>query len=213
MMPLNLSQAKSILCLGAHSDDIEIGLGGTLLRWLREYPGLHVHWVVFSGSAEREREARASAALFVKNAASHKIVIGSFRDSYFPFQGAEVKGFVESIRQEVQPDIVFTHRLEDAHQDHRLLAELAWCAFRNHLILEYEIPKYEGDLGRPNVYVPLSQATVDQKVANLLAAFPTQREKPWFTPDTFTALMRIRGVECHAPERYAEAFYCRKLVI
>ncbi len=214
MLNLRFDNLKRILCLGAHADDIEIGAGGTLLRLLAENPGTHVEWIVFSASPERAAEARRSAELFLRDAGSSRVVIKDFRDSYFPYQGEQIKSYFEELRGEIAtPDLIFTHRGDDAHQDHRLLSELTWCAFRNHLIWEYEIPKYEGDLGRPNIFVPLSREVTDRKLDHLYEAFTSQHGKPWFTRDTFAALLRIRGVECHAAELNAEAFYCRKAVI
>jgi len=213
MLPVNLDQLHTILCLGAHADDIEIGCGGTLLELLRRRPGLAVHWVVFSASGQRAVEARRSAELFLRDAGQRQIMLAEFRDTYFPFQGAEIKDYFEQIKQAVRPELVFTHRREDLHQDHRLLAELTWCGFRNHVILEYEIPKYEGDLGAPNCFVPLPEEACQQKIAHLLTAFPSQQSKPWFTDDTFQALLRLRGLECNSPTRFAEAFTARKLCL
>jgi LmbE family N-acetylglucosaminyl deacetylase len=204
---------RRVLCLGAHSDDIEIGCGGTLLRLLAENAGLHVDWVVFSGDAARAAEATESAREFLQSAGESRITIKGFRDSYFPFEGERVKDFVHGLAAECRPDLIFTHRKEDAHQDHRLLADLTWCAFRDHLILEYEIPKYEGDLGTPNVFVPLSKELCARKVDALQRHFGTQRGKRWFSEDTFWSLLRLRGLECQSPSRYAEAFHCRKIVL
>lgn len=213
MMKLQLGDIRSVLCLGCHADDIEIGCGGTLLRLLAENPQVDVHWVVLSGEATRADEARASAERYLQNAASSEVIVKGFRDSYFPYQGAEVKDYIHEISRAVSPDLILTHHGADMHQDHRLVAELTRNAFRDHLILEYEIPKYDGDLGRPNVYVPLDEAVCRSKVRALMDAFPTQRAKPWFAEDTFWSLMRIRGVECHSESRYAEAFHCPKLTL
>ncbi len=213
MQTLQFDNLRTILCLGAHSDDIEIGCGGTLLKLLAERPGLKVHWVVFSAEEARAKEAKASAEGLLSRAASKQIILHQFPDTCFPFVGMEVKNVFRQLQSEVSPDLVFTHRLEDRHQDHRLLAELTWNAFRNHLILEYEIPKYEGDLGTPNFFVPLSSEISDQKVKHLMQHFTSQQQRTWFTAETFKSLMRLRGVECNAPENYAEAFYCRKVVI
>ena len=203
-----------ILCLGAHSDDIEIGCGGTLLRLLEERRGCSVDWVVMSGTPERQAEARSSAAAFLGNAATRNVVVNSFRESYFPYIAADIKDSFETLKQSIgAPDVVFTHRLQDRHQDHRLVADLTWNTFRNHLVLEYEIAKYEGDLGTPNVFVPLGRATADKKVALLLEHFASQAGRAWFRPDTFHGLMSIRGIECNAAEGRAEAFYAHKLVI
>lgn len=202
-----------VLCLGAHSDDIEIGCGGTLLRLLAERPGSRVDWVVFSASPEREREARASAADFLQDAAQSELWIKSFRESFFPAHWLEIKEFFETLRRAGEPDLVLCHRRADLHQDHRVIAELTWNTFRNHQIWEYEIPKYEGDLGRPNLFVPLSRAQADRKVELLLQHFASQRGRSWFQPDTFHGLMSIRGVECAAAEGRAEAFHAFKLVV
>jgi LmbE family N-acetylglucosaminyl deacetylase len=202
--------ALRILCLGAHSDDIEIGCGGTILRLLAERPGSSVDWVVFSATAEREREARASAADYLALAARSSVVVKSFRESYFPDAWAEVKAFVEELRA-LQPDVILCHRRHDEHQDHRTIGELVWNTFRRHLILEYEIPKYEGDLGRPNVFFPLSHAVATRKVELLARHFASQASRSWFRAETFRGLMAIRGVECNAPDGWAEGFYARKL--
>jgi LmbE family N-acetylglucosaminyl deacetylase len=213
MTNLRLSGIRKILCLGAHADDIEIGCGGTLLRLLAENPGLHIYWVVLSANAIRAEEARRSAESYLQKAAEHQFEIKSFRDSFFPYNGGEIKDYVHSLGQQFSPDLVLTHRRDDLHQDHRLVADLTWNTFRDHLILEYEIPKYDGDLGRPNLYVTLGEEICEQKLNGLLEAFPSQSDKPWFTRDTFLSLMRIRGVESNSPTRLAEGFYCRKGVI
>jgi LmbE family N-acetylglucosaminyl deacetylase len=202
-----------ILCLGAHSDDIEIGCGATVIRLLAEHAGSTVHWVVFSGTEVREREARASAADFLGAASKTRVVTKAFRESFFPAEWSGIKGFFEELKAETTPDVVLCHHREDLHQDHRVVAELAWNTFRNHLVLEYEIPKYEGDLGRPNLFVPISRMVADRKVDLLLRHFPTQSSRLWFRPDTFHGLMSLRGIECQAPEGRAEAFHARKLVL
>jgi LmbE family N-acetylglucosaminyl deacetylase len=211
MRKLSLGPLRTILCLGAHADDIEIGCGGTLLKILAEQPGITVHWIVFSGSEIRAKEARSSAETFLQAAQGRHVRLLSFRDSYFPYSGMEIKEVFADLAKTISPDLIFTHRREDAHQDHRTLAELTWCAFRDHQILEYEIPKYEGDLGAPNLFVTLGEETARQKVATLVEAFQSQHEKPWFSKETFFSLMRIRGLECNSPTRLAEAFYCRKM--
>jgi LmbE family N-acetylglucosaminyl deacetylase len=207
----NPSAPLRVLCLGAHSDDIEIGCGGTLLRLLVERPGSAVDWIVLSATPERALEAQASAASFLAQAATKNVVVKSFRESYFPFIAADIKDTFEEIKRRVHPDVVFCHHRHDVHQDHRLVGELAWNTFRNHLILEYEIAKYEGDLGTPNVFVPLSQAIANRKVELLFQHFPTQANRSWFHADTFHGLMSIRGVECNAEEGRAEAFHARKM--
>jgi LmbE family N-acetylglucosaminyl deacetylase len=203
----------SLLCIGAHSDDIEIGLGGTLLGLLRSGRRIDVHWCVASAPGERADEARASAAAFLDGAAACRTELAGFRDSFFPAQGVEIKEWLSAIRSRVAPDIVFTHARHDAHQDHRQLNETTWNLFRDHLILEYEIPKWDGDIGNPNVYVPLSEEAVERKIALLMAHFGTQRSKDWFDPETFRGLARLRGMECRSPSRYAEAFVMRKALL
>jgi LmbE family N-acetylglucosaminyl deacetylase len=200
-----------VLCLGAHSDDIEIGCGGTILQLIRRHHNVEFCWVVFSSNREREREARKSAALFLKGGKRHTVVVKNFQESYFPYVGAKIKDFFEELKG-FSPDLIFTHYRSDLHQDHRVINELTWNAFRSHLIWEYEIPKYDGDLGSPNCFVPLDAETCEKKVKYITEVFKTQSTKQWLTPDTFQAIMRLRGVESNAPDRFAEAFYCRKIV-
>jgi LmbE family N-acetylglucosaminyl deacetylase len=204
---------RKVLCLGAHCDDIEIGCGGTLLQLRGQRPDLDIRWVMFSGSGERRAEARASAEVFLGSGGGARVDVHDFRDGFLPYQAAEVKDTFESIKREFDPDMIFTHTRQDKHQDHRLVGELTWNTFRNHLIFEYEIPKYDGDLGQPSAYVPLRQADVDTKVTAVWDHYPSQRGREWFDADTLRALMRLRGVECNAPDRYAEAFHCPKWVI
>ena len=213
MFTPQLTNLKTVLCLGCHSDDIEIGCGGTILKLLREQPEVSVRWVVMSGEGKRASESEASAKRFLGDAAQHQVQVESFRDRYFPTQAEAIKDFIHAVAAEVNPDLVFTHRLEDRHQDHRLVAELTWNAFRNHLIFEYEIAKYEGDLGQPNVFVPLEKELCEAKIDITYECFQSQQDKPWFTRETFSSLMRLRGVECNAPSGYAEAFHCRKMVL
>ncbi len=200
-----------VLCVGAHSDDIEIGCGGSLLQ-LAASGQASLHWAVLSAVGEREAEARNSAAQFAGSALA-SLHMAEFSDGFMPYDGAAIKTFFEQNLKPLHPDLIFTHSRNDAHQDHRLIAELTWNTFRNHLILEYEIPKYDGDLSRPGVYVPLSEQERDRKVELLLSCFSTQRAKHWFQESTFLALMRLRGMECNAPSGYAEAFHGRKLVL
>lgn len=202
-----------VLALGAHSDDIEIGAGGTILNWIARGVPLEVCWVVFSASGARAEEATQSADAFLQGAAVKKIVLHEFRDGYFPYQGIELKDCFEDMKRDFQPDVVLTHRRDDAHQDHREVARLTWNSFRDHVILEYEIPKWDGDLARPNTYVPLNQATLDRKIELLHQHFATQRSKDWFDPETFRALARLRGMESRALERVAEAFVVSKMVL
>jgi LmbE family N-acetylglucosaminyl deacetylase len=194
-----------VLAIGSHADDIEIGCGGTLLHLARTVDELEVRWVVLSASGDRADEARASAAAF-----GVELDVQGFRDAFFRY-GGEVKEFFEELKGRFEPDLVLTHHDADRHQDHRLVAELTWNTFRDHLILEYEIPKYDGDLGTPNVFVPLEEEVARRKVELLLESFPSQRGKRWFTDDLFMGLMRLRGMECNAPGGLAEAFYARKL--
>ena len=215
MLPLKLAPESGfkILCLGAHSDDIEIGCGGTILQLLSSHPNADVSWVVFSSGREREREARTSAALFLKQAKRQKVIVKRFRDGFFPYEGTKIKEFFETIKGDLNPDLVFTHYRHDRHQDHRTISDLTWNTFRRHLILEYEIPKYDGDLGSPNFFVPLKQKICARKIKYICDVFQTQSNKAWLTEDTFQAMLRLRGVDCAAPDKYAEAFYCRKLVL
>lgn len=204
---------RSLLCLGAHCDDVEIGCGGTLLRLLRENPGTAVHYVVFSGNRVREAEARDAAARLLRDAGQLRIDVHDFRNGYFPWVGHDIKEYFEALKHETRPDLILTHWRHDAHQDHALVADLTWNTFRDHLILEYEIPKYDGDLARPGVFVPLTNDDVAGKLAVLRDCFPSQRHRSWFTDETFLGLMRLRGVESNAMAGYAEAFHCRKLVV
>ncbi len=212
MQTLSLpTSSPTILCLGPHSDDIEIGCGGTLLHLLGQLPEASVHWVVFSAEGERVQEAQRGVELFAGERASTFEVHG-FRDGFFPDAFSEIKERFRDLQRSVDPDLVFTTWRGDMHQDHRLISELTTQTFRNHLILEYEIAKYDGDLGSPNVYVRLAEEDANRKVDNLLSAFASQHDKYWFTPETFRALMRVRGVECRSSSGYAEAFYGNKLV-
>ena len=207
------SRPLKLLCLGAHSDDLEIGCGGTVLSWLESSRPIDVTWVVLTAQGERTRETRHSAAALLRRAASVDVVLGEFRDGFLPSQYEQVKAFMESVKLRCVPDIVLTHRLEDRHQDHRLISELTWNTWRNQFVLEYEILKYEGDLGQPNVFVPLRAAIARRKAEHLMRHFGTQRSKAWFNPENFLALARIRGLECRAPEGFAEAFHARKMAL
>jgi len=204
-------RALKVLCLGCHSDDIEIGCGGAVLRLSEQYPNCEFHWVVFNALGVREGEARKAAGMFAgaKLRGPH---LHKFRDGFMPWVGSEVKAIFEELKA-TSPDVVFTHYGKDAHQDHRLISELTWNTFRNHLILEYEIPKWDGDMGRPNVFIPLSQEMAEKKAKNIVEAFVSQQPKHWFEQSTFLALMRLRGMECNAPSGYADGFYSRKLVL
>lgn len=212
MLPLGLQKKSDlkILCLGAHCDDIEIGCGGTILRLLEENPSASVIWTVFSGTSVRTAEFRASARRFLGDAALSSCA-HEFPDGYLPHAWKEVKDCFEEIKSAVDPDVIFTHFRHDLHQDHRVISELTWNTFRNHLILEYEIPKFDGDLGSPNWFSLLSDEVCRKKIRLILESYPSQATKGWFTEDTFSALLRLRGVESGSPTRFAEAFYARKL--
>ncbi len=204
---------RSILLLGAHSDDIEIGCGGTVLHLLQRYPEIHITWIVFSATGVRGEEARQSAELFLASAHQPRIVLRDFQDGYFPYIGGEIKDFFEGLKQETTPELIFTHYRHDLHQDHRLLCELTWNTWRDHFILEYEIPKYDGDLGNPNFYASLPTKVCEDKTTHLMNIFQTQANKHWFNRDTFMGLMRLRGMECRSHSGFAEAFYGRKLLL
>jgi LmbE family N-acetylglucosaminyl deacetylase len=202
-----------VLCLGAHSDDIEIGCGGTLLQLTGQRSPVEVDWVIFTSDQGRAAEARSSACFFLAAAARHNVAIHEFRDGFLPYDGASIKAIFENLRETCSPDLIFTHFRRDQHQDHRLISELTWNTFRDHAILEYEIPKYDGDFGQPNVYVSLDERICREKASAIFRAYPSQHNRHWFTEDLFLSVMRIRGMECAAPGRHAEAFYCPKLVL
>lgn len=200
-----------VLCIGAHSDDIEIGCAGTMLEWAARSPGIEVTWVVMSAAGARAAEARRSVRALLPKA-KLEIVLGDFADGLLPADFVRAKQFLASVRERCVPDVVFTHRLEDRHQDHRLIAEMTWQVWRDQLILEYEIPKYEGDLSTPNLYVPLSAKLAHKKTRLLMQHFGTQRSKGWFNEEVFRALMTLRGIECRAESGFAEGFHMRKAV-
>jgi LmbE family N-acetylglucosaminyl deacetylase len=214
-LKLNLvpDRALQILCLGSHADDIEIGCGGSILRLANEYPGAVFHWVVFCAVGPRAEEARLAASKFVAPGRLKGPFLKSFQDGFMPYVGGDVKKVFEELKHSVSPDLIFTHNRRDAHQDHRLISELTWNTFRNHMILEYEIPKYDGDMGQPSVFMPLKLEHCETKVNLIMETFQTQRGKHWFQPETFFSLMRLRGMECSAPSGYAEAFYVHKLTL
>jgi LmbE family N-acetylglucosaminyl deacetylase len=216
MLRLNLlweKKSPKILCLGAHSDDIEIGCGGTILRLIKEAPEAQIYWLVFSAKGNRAREARESAASFLSKIKSKTIDVQEFRDSYFPFIGAEIKDYFEKIKNNFDPDIIFTHCNNDAHQDHRLISTLTRNTYRDHLLLEYEIPKYDGDLVTPNLYSHIDAQDVEKKIHLICSFFRTQKENSWFSQDNFRSIMRIRGIESNSQSGYAEAFHCRKALL
>ncbi len=213
LVPARAGHRLSVLCLGAHADDIEIGAGGTILGWIAAGVKLDIHWCVLSAAGPRREEARASAEDFVKDAARAEIELADFTDTQFPEESREIKAWLNDLRGRVQPDLILTHRGDDAHQDHREVNRLIWTVFRNHLILEYEVPKWDGDLGRPNLYVPLHPGVLERKIDLLISHFGSQRSKDWFDAETFRGLARLRGMECRAAGHYAEAFHVRKAIL
>ncbi len=202
-----------VLALGAHSDDIEIGCSGTILSLIAQGAVAEIWWVVLTGGSRRAAEASASAKAILHSVPDKRVILKEFRDGFFPYDGAEIKDVFEELKRDFSPDLIFTHQREDLHQDHRVTCELTWNTFRDHLILEYEIPKYDGDMGRPNFFVPIDQATRDAKVGNLIEQFSSQNSKRWFDEELFSGLMRLRGMECNSPTSYAEAFYSRKMLL
>jgi len=206
------ARTPSILLLGAHCDDIEIGCGGTVMQLVRQFSSARFTWVTLSSDGQRAAETRAAAARLLEGARNAEVRVEQFRGSYFPYDGAAIKDYFEGLKQ-FAPDLIFTHYRDDLHQDHRITNELTWNTFRDHLILEYEIPKFDGDLGKPNVFVSLTRAELGRKCDILSECFPSQASRTWFTSETFEAIARLRGIECNAPEGYAEAFYGRKFTI
>jgi LmbE family N-acetylglucosaminyl deacetylase len=202
-----------LLCLGAHCDDIEIGCGGTILKLASAARAIEVHWVVFSSNERRKQEALRSAEEFLCSIVTKKVTIHQLRDGFLPYLGCELKESFEQLKTDISPDLILTHYRHDLHQDHRLVSELTWNTFRDHLILEYEVPKYDGDFGSPNVFVPLDESICRRKIDTILDAFISQSGKNWFSPELFSSILRLRGMEAHACSGYAEAFYCRKAVL
>jgi LmbE family N-acetylglucosaminyl deacetylase len=217
MLPLLIGLPETarvrVLAIGAHPDDIEIGCTGTILKLVQQDAVSEICWVVLSGDGQRETEARRSADALIGDVPQRKVVLADFADGFFPHDGREVKSFFEQLKGEFSPDVIFTHQRGDLHQDHRLSCELTWNTFRDHLILEYEVPKYDGDMSAPNIFVPLEEGLLRQKIDHLMRNFGSQRSKPWFREDLFSGLLRLRGMECNSPTSYAEAFYCRKAVL
>ena len=203
----------SVLCLGAHADDVEIGAGGSILQWISAGVRVEAHWCVLSACGERAEEARTAATAFLEGAADATIEFAQFKDGFFPYQGEEIKQWLAELSMRVRPDIIFTHRRTDAHQDHRAICHLTSNLFRDHLILEYEVPKWDGDLDRPNFYVPLTAEVTERKIELLLSHFTSQRSKDWFDAEVFRGMARLRGMECRSPDRYAEGFAVRKAVL
>ena len=213
MIPIQLENVRAILCLGAHAGDLEMGCGGTVLKMIAARPQIEVHWVVLGAEGQRAEEARQGAGRILHDAAAHNVVVKGFREGFLPYVGGEIKEYVCGLGEEISPDVIFTHRRADLDQDHRLVWELTWSTFRDHLILEYEVPKYEGDLGHPNFYVPLDEPTARRKVHALVECFRSRQEEPRFAADTFWSLMCLRGLECNSPTKLAEGLYCRKMVM
>lgn len=207
------TEPLNVLCLGAHCDDIEIGCGGTLLELLSRHSLVNVYWQVYASTPTRKTEAVAGAQEFCAKAESLQIEILEFRDGYFPYEGAAIKDTFEKTKSVFSPDLIFTHYKDDLHQDHRIVSELTWNTYRDHIILEYEIPKFDGGLGSPGVFVPTSVDHTKRKSEILLSCYETQAQRSWFSNSTFEALMRLRGIECNSDSGYAEAFYSRKIVL
>lgn len=210
--PLPPGRPAKILFLGAHADDIEIGCGGTAHRLVSETPDIDVRWVVFSAEEGRPAEARASAMQLLQGAARSRVEVLDFRNGYFPYEGAAIKDQFEKLKSEFDPSLIFAHWTGDAHQDHRAIAQLTHQTFRDHVVMEYEIPKYDGDLGNPNFFVQLTEEQLHLKLDGLRRHFPSQHARHWFTDDTFRALARLRGIACRADAGLAEGFYVKKLV-
>jgi LmbE family N-acetylglucosaminyl deacetylase len=217
MVPLQIggpdAARRRVLALGAHSDDIEIGCGGTLLKLIEQHAVAEVRWVVLSANGGREQEARESAEALLDGVPRSDVVVCDFTDGFFPYEGHRVKDFFESLKADFSPDVIFTHQRADLHQDHRLCCELTWNTFRDHLILEYEVPKYDGDMSAPNAFVPIEEHLHRRKIDHLMRHFGSQRSKRWFQEELFSSLLRLRGMECNSPSSYAEAFFCRKAVL
>jgi LmbE family N-acetylglucosaminyl deacetylase len=216
MLPLSIgpdATPSRVLAIGAHSDDIEIGCGGTLLKLIEREAVAEVRWVVLSADGGRAGEARESAEAMLDGMTRSEVVVCDFPDGFFPYEGQRIKGFFEELKADFSPDVVFTHQRSDLHQDHRLTCELTWNTFRDHLILEYEVPKYDGDMSAPNAFVPLEEHLHRRKIDHLMSHFGSQRSKRWFQEELFSSLLRLRGMECNSPSSYAEAFFCRKAVL
>jgi len=217
MLPFQLGRADHgqlrLLAIGAHSDDIEIGCAGTILKLIESGAVSEVCWVVLTGETNRAAEAAASAAALLADVPRTSVILKDFRDGYFPYDGADIKGFFEELKRRFSPDLILTHQRSDLHQDHRVTCELTWNTFRDHLILEYEIPKYDGDMSVPNLFVSLDDSQTRRKLDHLMAHFGSQTGKHWFDEQLFSGLMRLRGMECNSPSSYAEAFHCRKTVL
>lgn len=210
---LDLQDGLRVLCIGAHADDIEIGCGGAMLHLLNTYEQVEVCWLVCAAGGQRTEEAHSSAQSFLAGAAKCNVVVHEFPDGFLPWNGEALKREFRNLAGQFAPSLIFTHTRDDHHQDHRLVNELTWQTWRDQLVLEYEIPKYDGDLGRPNTYIQLDLPTLDRKIELLMEHYGSQRNKDWFEEDTFRSLARLRGMECRSPSGYAEAFHVRKVVV
>jgi LmbE family N-acetylglucosaminyl deacetylase len=217
MLPLRIGRPEAkparVLAIGAHPDDIEIGCAGTVLKLIEQAAISEVCWVVLSGDGERAKEARRSAEALLHDVPRSEVVMRDFPDGFFPYEGQRIKDFFEQLKADFSPDVVFTHQRADLHQDHRLSCELTWNTFRDHLILEYEVPKYDGDMSAPNTFVPIEESLHRRKIDHLMSYFGSQLSKRWFKEELFSSLLRLRGMECNSPSSYAEAFFCRKAVL
>jgi LmbE family N-acetylglucosaminyl deacetylase len=217
MVPLQIGRPEAkparVLAIGAHPDDIEIGCAGTVIKLIEQAAISEVRWVVLSGDGERANEARRSAEALLHDVPRSEVVVRDFPDGFFPYEGQRIKDFFEQLKADFSPDVVFTHQRADLHQDHRLSCELTWNTFRDHLILEYEVPKYDGDMSAPNAFVPLEERLHQRKIDHLMSHFGSQVSKRWFKEELFSSLLRLRGMECNSPSSYAEAFFCRKAVL
>ena len=212
-LPNRKGSAFKILCLGAHSDDIEIGCGGSILKLLEEIEDVYIYWIVFSAGTTRAKEALKSARIFLTNARRKKIIVKRFKDGFFPYVGGTIKAFFEELKNKFNPDLIFSHYRHDLHQDHQLINELTWNTFRDHLIFEYEVIKYDGDIGNPNIFFQLDEETCQKKIKYIFESFKSQNKRGWFAEDVFLSTLRIRGLESNAQHKYAEAFFCRKVVL
>ena len=217
MLPLRMGRPGAaptrVLAIGAHPDDIEIGCAGTMLKLIEQEAISEARWVVLSGDGERAEEARRSAEALLEGVPGSDVVVRDFPDGFFPYEGQRIKDFFEELKADFSPDVVFTHQRADLHQDHRLSCELTWNTFRDHLILEYEVPKYDGDMSAPNAFVPIEERLQRLKIDHLMSHFGSQLSKRWFKEELFSSLLRLRGMECNSPSSYAEAFFCRKAVL
>ena len=205
-------QGPKVLFLGAHPDDIEIGCGGTIIDLLKHYNNAEIYWVVFSGNEIRKKEAIKSANAFLKDIEKKTVIQKSFKENHFPYNGEKIRQVFSTVKSKFNPDVIFTHYRNDFHQDHRIISELTLNTFRDNIILEYEIPKYDGDLSKPQIFSPINKNILKSKVSLIIKYFQSQNDKFWFTEETFKSIARIRGIESKSKSGYAEAFYCRKII-